>query len=147
MFPANGAASLVPILFAFSVVGLAFTTGSSILLVSMLADVVEDSELKTGRRSEGLFFAGSAFMQKAVSGLGLLASGLVLWIVHFPQNAVPGHVDPEIVRNLALVYLPLMVALYGIAIAIIGFYPISRETHEENLRRLAAETAKAAPEL
>jgi Na+/melibiose symporter-like transporter len=146
-FPPNGAPVLLPLLFAFATVGLALSIASSILLVSMLADVVEDNELKTGRRSEGLFFAGNSFLQKAVSGLGVFASGLVLAAVHFPQNAIPGHVDPVIIRNLALVYLPLVMVLYGVAMAIIGLYPISRESHAENLRKLAAETAQAAPEL
>ena len=143
-FPPNGAASLVPVLFIFAAIGPAMTIASSILLISMLADVVEDSELKTGRRSEGLFFAGASFLQKAVSGLGLFASGLVLWMVHFPAHATPGQVDPQIVRNLALVYLPALFLLYGAALAIISRFPITREHHEENLRRLAGEAALAA---
>jgi Na+/melibiose symporter-like transporter len=101
--------------------------------------VVEDSELKTGRRSEGLFFAGSSFMAKAVSGLGLLLSGLLLGAIGFPADAVPGHVDPAIIRHMGLVYLPAIVVLYGIGIAIIWRFPIDRSHHEENLRRLAAE--------
>jgi Na+/melibiose symporter-like transporter len=105
---------------------------------------VEDSELKTGRRSEGLFFAGSSFMQKAASGLGVFASGMLLSVAHFPTHAVPGHVDPAIIRNFALIYLPATAITYLIATALIGFYPITREGHEENLRRLAAEVGQAS---
>jgi Na+/melibiose symporter-like transporter len=143
LFPANGSPILLPLLFAFSVVGAGLAIGSSTLLVSMLADVVEDSELKTGRRSEGLFFAGASFMQKCASGLGLLASGLILSTAHFPAHAIPGHVAPAIVRNFALIYLPVTTILYLIAMAIIGLYPISRESHIENLRKLASEVAQA----
>ncbi|HEY2034571.1 MAG TPA: MFS transporter [Rhizomicrobium sp.] len=143
VFPTNGSPALVPLLFGFAVLGAGLAIGSSILLVSMLADVVEDSELKTGRRSEGLFFAGSSFMQKSASGLGLLASGLVLNAAHFPTHAVPGHVDPAIIHNFALIYLPVTVTLYLVAMAIIGLYPITRESHNENLRKLAAEVAQA----
>jgi GPH family glycoside/pentoside/hexuronide:cation symporter len=117
------------------------TIGSSILMSAMLADVVEDSELKTKRRSEGLFFAGSSFMAKAVSGLGILLSGLLLGAVGFPDNAVPGHVDPLVIRNMALVYLPSVVILYGIGILIISRFPIDRKDHEENLRKLVSEAA------
>jgi Na+/melibiose symporter-like transporter len=141
VFVANGSPLLVPILFVFGAVSGAMTIGSSVLMSAMLADVVEDSELKTGRRSEGLFFAGSSFMAKAVSGFGIFASGLLLNVVHFPQNAVPGHVDPSIIHNLALVYLPTVVVLYGIGIFIISLFPIDRAGHEENLRKLAAEAA------
>jgi Na+/melibiose symporter-like transporter len=139
LFWANGAPQLLPTLFVFAAVSGSMTIGSGILMSAMLADVVEDSELKTGRRSEGLFFAGSSFMAKAVSGLGLLLSGLLLGAIGFPTNAVPGHVDPAIIRHMGLVYLPSIVVLYGIGMAIIWRFPIDRSHHEENLRRLAAE--------
>lgn len=143
LFPSNGAPSLVPLLFGFSIFAGALTIGASVLVISMIADVVEDSELKTGRRSEGLFFAGSSLIQKAVTGLGVFASGMVLWIAGFPTHATPGHVAPEIVRNFALIYVPAIVVLYGISLAIIGLFPLTRETHRETLRRLAEETALA----
>ncbi|MEI9994818.1 MAG: MFS transporter [Rhizomicrobium sp.] len=139
LFWANGSPWLLPTLFGFAVVSGAMTIGSSILMTAMLADVVEDSELKTGRRSEGLFFAGSSFMAKAVSGLGLLLSGQLLHLIGFPDDAVPGHVAPAIIHNMGLVYLPSVVTLYIIGIAIISRFPIDRSHHEENLRRLAAE--------
>lgn len=139
VFWPNGSPYLLPTLFVFAAISGAMTIGSSILMTAMLADVVEDSELKTGRRSEGLFFAGSSFMAKAVSGLGLLLSGLLLGVIGFPANAVPGHIDPQIIRNMGLIYLPTIVVLYGIGITIVSRFPIDRSHHEENLRRLAAE--------
>ena len=67
----------------------------------------------------------------------------MLWLAHFPSNAVPGHVDPQIIRNFALIYLPSVVILYLISLAIISRFPITRERHKENVRRLAEETALA----
>lgn len=139
-FPPNGAPSLVPLLFIFATIGPAMNIASSILMISMISEVVEDSELRTGRRSEGLFFAGASFMQKSASGLGIFASGLLLSAVHFPAHAAPGTVDPIVVRNLALVYLPAILVLFGGAIAVISLFPISREDHAENLRQLAERT-------
>ena len=133
----------MPLLFGFGVIAGGLTIGASVLMLSMIADVVEDSELKTGRRSEGLFFAGASLIQKAVTGLGLLASGMVLWLAHFPTDAVPGHVDPQIVRRFALIYTPAVIVLYTIAMAILSRFPITREAHNENLRRLVGETARA----
>jgi GPH family glycoside/pentoside/hexuronide:cation symporter len=140
--PSNG---LLAFIFAFSTIGAAFAIGSSIMLISMIADVVEDSELRTGRRSEGLFFAGSSFLQKAASGLGLFASGLVLWAAHFPSDKQPGQVDPHIVWNFAIVFLTTIAVLYGIAFVIISRFPITRDTHEANLRKLADEAALLSP--
>ncbi len=139
VFWPNGSPMLLPTLFVFGAISGSMTIGSGILMTAMLADVVEDSELKTGRRSEGLFFAGNSFMAKAVSGLGLLLSGLLLGAIGFPTDAVPGHVDPQIIRNMGLVYLPVVVGLYGLGILVISRFPIDRSHHEENLRKLAAE--------
>ena len=55
----------------------------------MIADVVEDSELKTGRRQEGLFFAAAAFINKAVSGMGIFTSGMIISAIHFPKGVKP----------------------------------------------------------
>ena len=146
LFPANFSKGLLPALWGFTAVSGIFTIGASIMITSMLADVVEVSEVSTGRRSEGLFFAGSAFLQKVVSGLGLLGSGLVLWAAGFPDNAVPGKVDPAIVDRFLLIYVPLDAVLFVIGFAIIWFFPITRESHRETLRTLAAEVGQAAPQ-
>jgi Na+/melibiose symporter-like transporter len=142
---AKASVGLLALLFATTTVGSALAIGSSIMIISMIADIVEDSEIATGRRSEGLFFAGSSFIQKASSGLGLFASGLVIWVTHFPMDKLPGQIDPHIVLNFAIVYLASTVALYGIGFWIISFFPINRATHNENLRRLIAEAAFATP--
>jgi glycoside/pentoside/hexuronide:cation symporter, GPH family len=144
IFLTNGSRWLVPTLAAFNIISASLGIACGILLASMLADVVEDSERITGRRSEGLFFAASSFMQKAASGLGLFLSGAIIELVHFPTKAAPASLDPHVVYNLALAYLPSIVILYGAAIAIVGFYRITREDHQENVRRLAEETALAS---
>ena len=86
---AQRSVGLIALLFGFTTIGAGMAIGSSIILALMMADVVEDSEIATGRRAEGLFFAGSSFVQKAASGLGLFASGLVLWAANFPTAKLP----------------------------------------------------------
>lgn len=73
-------------------VGQAFCQGllyvvTAVLMNAMLADVVEDVEVQSGRRAEGLLFSADAFFSKAVSGLGVLIAGAVLALVRFPQDA------------------------------------------------------------
>lgn len=109
---------------------------------SMMTDVVEDSAVRTGRRSEGLFFAAVILVQKAVSGLGAFIAGALLAFVNFPQNASPTTLDPAIAHNLALVYLPTVVVLFTLSILCLTFYRIRREDHDENIRKLAGELAK-----
>ncbi|WP_309606316.1 MFS transporter [Phenylobacterium sp.] len=137
-FPANGAEVLYPAIFITNIFGVGLGITGSILFTSMIADVVEDSELKTGRRQEGLFFAAAAFINKAVSGMGIFTSGMIIAAIHFPHDIKPGDVAPEIVRNLGLTYVPVQMALYGIAVLLLVGYRISRKTHAETLRKLAA---------
>jgi glycoside/pentoside/hexuronide:cation symporter, GPH family len=142
LIPVHASAGIVAILFCAGVVGSGLAIGSSVMVVSMTADIVEDDEIRTGRRAEGLFFAGNSFMQKAASGLGLFASGLILWAVGFPTDKLPCAIDPAIVRHFCIVYFFTVGVIYGIGFILIGMFPISRETHRENLRKLAGETGR-----
>jgi glycoside/pentoside/hexuronide:cation symporter, GPH family len=136
-FPTDDSAALVPSLFLSTALSTAFAIASAILISSMLADVVEDSEVRTGRRSEGLFFASAAFVAKATSGVGIFASSMILLAISFPQAAKPGEVSPDIIRDLGVVYLIVLALLYTAAMVCISFYGITREDHAENLRKLS----------
>ena len=138
IFPENGSPTLFPLIFAINILSVGLGIVGSILFTSMIADVVEDSELKTGRRQEGLFFAAAAFVNKAVSGVGIFAASMIIAAISFPQGAKPGKVDPEIIRNLGLVYVPTAMILYGITVLLLTGYKISRASHTETLRKLAA---------
>jgi Na+/melibiose symporter-like transporter len=137
-FPPNGSPVIFPTLFITNIMGTGLATAGNILFSSMIADVVEDSELRTGRRQEGLFFAAAAFVAKAVSGIGIFASSMMLAAIHFPAHAKPGHVAPEVIRGLGLVYVPTQAVLYGVAVLFLTGYTITRASHEDSLRKLAA---------
>lgn len=137
LFPSNHSPWLLPILLVGTSIVVTLIILSAILVASMIADVVEDSEVTTGRRSEGLFFAANSFIQKAVSGFGIFASTVLLSLIGFPQGAKPGEVDPTVVRNLGLAFIPALVVLYAGTLAFLSAYRISRATHEANLEQLA----------
>jgi GPH family glycoside/pentoside/hexuronide:cation symporter len=143
VFPRNGEPLLLPLLAVLQTIGTMFSICCAITISSMLADVVEDSQRVTGRRSEGLFFAANAFVLKAVSGMGVLVATQLLALVHFPAHADPARLDPQIPKNLALAYFPVTFVLYGVALGCLSFYRINRAAHEENLRRIAAEAVQA----
>ncbi|WP_395647604.1 MFS transporter [Terricaulis sp.] len=109
-----------------------------ILFASMIADLVEQSELKTGRRSEGLFFSASTFIRKLVQGLGVIAAGLVLWLARFPTGAEPSEVSDEAIWRLGAYYVPVLLLVWLAMVLVISTYKLDRRSHEENLRKLAA---------
>lgn len=153
VFPDNGEMvagtiipQIVPWLFLDGIVRGILSITAAILITAMLADVVEYSEARTGRRNEGLFFAFTSLVQKAVSGVGVMVAGVILTLVNFPQGVKPADVDPEVIRNLALVYMPTLAILYSGALAAMTAYNITREGHEATVAELAAraEAAEAA---
>ena len=134
-FPENGTEVLFWTILAFN--GLEVT----LIICSMIADVVEDSEVSTGRRSEGTFFAANTFAQKAVNGLGVIVAGQILAFVQFPTGAGRGEVPVETVYDLTRIYVPVEWGFYLVAIVMLCFYRISRGGHEENLARLTEARA------
>jgi Na+/melibiose symporter-like transporter len=145
LFPANGSPLLLPTLAVLNTTMVTLFIMASIYVSSMLADIVEDNEVGTGRRSEGVFFAVNAFVQKFVSGIGIFSSTLLLSVIGFPSGAQPGAVDPAVVRNLGLVYVPVLVVLYVITLGCLSLYRISRTSHAANLERLGRGEAPPTP--
>lgn len=140
-FPINGSGLLVPILFANSALALSLTITANIMGTSMIADVAEEIEVKTGNRSEGLLFSAASVVNKSVTGIGIFASGVILSLVHFPQGAKPGEVPQEILNHLVLTYVGVAALIHGAALLCLLGYDISRKRHEDNLAELAGRKA------
>ncbi len=138
LMPPNHSQALVDVIFVTSVLSVAVGVTASIAGSSMIADVVENSQLKTGRRSEGLFFAASAFIGKAVSGFGILGASIVISLIHLNPSRNPESVPPSVVRHLGELYCPLIVGLQACAILLLLGYRITRRSHEETLAQLTA---------
>ena len=113
-----------------------------VLLDSMMADVVEDSELKTQRRSEGLFYAARGFAAKAVSAGGIIGAGSIVSLVGLDGITSLGDVTDEIRVDLATLFLPTYCGLYLLGLVIVSKYQITRENHDENVQELAERKAK-----
>ncbi len=96
---------------------------------SMLADIVEHSQMKTGRREEGLFFAARTFAAKATSGVGAFIAGITLDLIQFPIGAIPGQVSKDVLFRLGVIYGPTLMVFYLMALVCISFYQITREGH------------------
>ncbi|MBV9330847.1 MAG: MFS transporter, partial [Alphaproteobacteria bacterium] len=123
VLPRNGSPVLFGLLFFERSVSAVLGIATLILFASMIADVVEDNAVRTGRRSEGLFFAGMSFITKILQGAGVVLAGI------FASNlgsSTSAHVDPAAVRHLALLYLPALIALYGTGMMILSRYKITR---------------------
>lgn len=135
LFPGAESDIFMPLMLADRVVTGIFGTGGFIIVTSMIADITEESAVKTGRRSEGLLSTADGVMRNAVTGLGALIPGLLITAVGFPVGAAPAEVPQDIVRTLAWAYLPLTSGMSTLSILVWLFYRIDKTQHEANLAR------------
>lgn len=138
LMPENGDPILFPLVAAINTLDLSLIIALQAVLYSMIADLVEKSEIRTGRRSEGVFYAAITFTRKCTVGLGSFAGGLVLSAVAFPQGADPNSVSDETLWKLGAFYAPTLLAVWMGMIFAISRYRISKEEHEANLAQLAS---------
>lgn len=140
----NGGGGLTAILLLDRTLYGAFATAAAILTASMIADVVEESQLATGRRSEGLLLSADNVLQKVAGSVASIIPGFLLLWVGMPDKAKPESLDPSIMTNLALLYLPATALFALMAISAIMFYRLDRAGHEANLAKLADAAALGA---
>lgn len=145
LFPANDSPWLLPTLTAVQAFTNLTGTAGYILSYSMQADIVEESQVATGRRSEGLLLAANTLLQKIVTSLATVIPGMILAAVAFPAHALPGHVPAEVLRHLGWLYLPLTCGLSCLSVAVIGFYRLDRDAHRRNLAALSETEVLVAP--
>lgn len=137
VMPENGNPFVFWFVFSSTMIDVGLIICFQILAASMMADLVEQAEVRTGRRSEGIFFSASTFIRKMVGGLGVMTATLVLTLAKFPRGADPSQVPHETVLRLGLLYVPILLTLYLLMMAVISTYKLDRAGHEENLRKLA----------
>ncbi len=109
-----------------------------ILVASMMADLVEQAEVRTGRRSEAIFFAATSFAGKMVTGLGVTLASFLIAAAGLKAGASPAEVPADVSNRLALYYAPAILTLWMTMMLVLSFYTIKREDHQANLDMLAA---------
>ena len=100
---------------------------------SMLGDVIDEDELNTGERREGIYAGSFTFLRKLGGATGVLVAGIVLDLAGHGRG--PDGTEPALgaIRVLTAIVPALFLAL-GAWIA--RGYPISRRRHAEILGEL-----------
>lgn len=140
VLPDNGTAALLAILIVASFLNTVFTIVGAILTGAMMADVVEDAQARTGRKTPGLYFAANSFALQCVSGGGVIIATAIIDLAGFPVGAKPGEVPQATLDRLAIYEVPILVALYLCALVCVALYPITRARHEANLQAIERQT-------
>jgi Na+/melibiose symporter-like transporter len=142
LMPPNRDPLLLWLIIGHAVMLVTLVVSIGILIGSMLADVVDEGELETGRRQEGMFSSAIAFTTKAASGIGVLMAGIALDVIAFPKQAEAGAAAADKVFLLGVAVGPCMMVLFLLTLVFLSRYRITRSAHTEILERLAAGRAE-----
>ena len=134
--PENGDPILFPVILIITIIDVGLIITYQTLTTSMIADLVEYSEVQTGRRSEGLFFASMTFIKKFVQGFGVVMATTILTVAQFPVGISPGEVSPDALIRLGSYYVPSVVSVWMLMIFCISYYEVDRSRHNDNLSKL-----------
>jgi GPH family glycoside/pentoside/hexuronide:cation symporter len=137
--PPNGS----PQLLAALVVHVAFmvTCGVAIgiLIGSMISDTIDENELATGKRQEGVFSSAIAFSAKAASGVGTLLAGTALDLIAFPRpdpGAPAPDIGPDQATALGWIVGPGLLGLWVCTLVFLSRYRLTRADHTRILAEL-----------
>jgi Na+/melibiose symporter-like transporter len=131
VLPENGDPRLLAILVGMAAFAAGVAVIQGIIGASIIADLLDDQELRTGYRQEAMFNAALSFSGKAVSGLGTILGGLIITAIAFPTNVKPADVPADSILRLGIVVGVAVPLLYLIPISLITRYRITRSRHAD----------------
>ncbi|HJN53147.1 MAG: MFS transporter [Pseudomonadales bacterium] len=139
--PANTTWQLVTFVIFWGTFSSACGSILNISVMSALADIADEHELKTGRRQEGIFYSARTFFAKSTNGVGHIVAGIALDAIEFPTGAVPGSVDADKIFALGVIDGPFAMVWGLVAACFYAGYRINRKYHEDIQRQLAERAA------
>ncbi len=131
VLPPNG----TPVLFSLAILHQVILSCSVMIQQtagpSIVADIVDEHEVETGQRREGVFFAAMGFSTKIPTGLGQLVGGILIDVVGLGTGLQPGEVPGDVLFNLGLVGGPLVSLSFLVPALLLRRYDLDRSRHAE----------------
>ena len=140
-FPENGTDALLVTLVCIKFVQGIGVVQALITFGSMVADIVDEHELKTGKRQEGIFFASVSFSGKFTTGIGNVVGGIALDLISWPRGIeiqTAADVPPETITWLGLVYGPIVAGFAVVSVYCYTKHRLDRHRHREIVLALAS---------
>lgn len=120
------------VLYAFAYIGLSVFT---LICWAMITDVIDDTEVQTGERSDGTIYAVYSFARKLGQAASSGIAGLLLTMIGYTTQT---QFDPEVTKGIYnITCLVPAIGYLLLAIVLIFLYPLGKKRVEENARRLA----------
>jgi glycoside/pentoside/hexuronide:cation symporter, GPH family len=146
LFPKPGDDLLLPLLITFDGLHAIGTALITISIMSALADIADQNEVRLGRRQEGVLYSTRTLFAKVDTAIGQLIAGVTLDLMAFPEKAAPGSVPRDTLVGLAIVYGPCTIIPGLVALMFYSRYAIDKATFDANRAAIAEMHAgRAAP--
>jgi len=130
-----------PLIYLIAIVAGVGLSANWVFPWAMVPDVVEIDQLETGEHRGGMYYGVWGFASKLTAGLGIGISSLVLQLSGFVPNVAQ---SPETLRVIRLFFGPIPLVILLVALPLLIWYPITRKSHAELLKKL--ETMAEKPE-
>ncbi|MBN1877049.1 MAG: MFS transporter [Anaerolineae bacterium] len=107
---------------------------------SMVPDVVEYDQVRSGQRREGSYYAFASFFQKLATGAALWGMGQAFALTGYltPDPTGPLPVQPAAAVTAIRIFTgPIPAVLLFLGVLFAWKYPITRESHQATLQALA----------
>ena len=147
LFPDNDSGALLPTLMVIRFLQGMGVVQSLITFNSMIADIVDEHELNTGRRQEGIFFASVSFSGKVTTGIGSIIGGIALDVINWPRGVAiqtAADIPPDTLMWLGLIYGPIVSGFAVVSVWCYTRHNLTRERHGEIRRALAERPSRSA---
>ncbi|MEP0392731.1 MAG: MFS transporter [Erythrobacter sp.] len=139
LWPAIPSLASTALFFGFTIFANMFGVVLMISATSMLAEIVEAFEERTGRRAEGSFYSGNWLVQKCATGFGAAITGQIIAFSQLEQGADPAAVEFGVLYTIIITFAIATIALGLIAAFWLGRFPITREQHEARIAARAVQ--------
>jgi Na+/melibiose symporter-like transporter len=149
LFPENNTSELMITLIIIRFIQGFTVVQALVSFGSMVADIVDQHELKTGMRQEGIFFGAVSFANKTTTGLGTLVGGIALDVINWPTGTTiksAADVPPETLFNLGLLFGPIVSGFAILSVWCYSHYNLTREEHQAILDALEEKRISAQAE-
>ena len=127
------------------VLGLSYSA-PSLLNPLLIADIIDEDEIKTGRRREGMYFGGNALITKPAISIAAFLAGL--FNTYFFFNPAFNVQSPKYIQaSNALLGIRLLMGILPAVLLAIGLifllmYPLNKSRVEKLKKELAAHHSK-----
>jgi GPH family glycoside/pentoside/hexuronide:cation symporter len=141
LLPENGHPLIYPLQLLNLGIAVMLIVALQALSVSLWADILDEQQLATGRRQEGVVFAAGSFVGKATTGAGSLMAGIVIDLSGIEPGVAPGAVSQGVLQSLGWFTLVTIASLGMVACFFFTRLRLSRADHAKVMSQLAAQAS------